>query len=1371
MAAWIDEGAEGQVGAIRLSRSLDAGAHFAPYANAAPAGDTSDPAVAVKANAVAVAWSRVDGAGRAVAVTRSEDFGANFAEVVRFPAPAGTIGYGRHPSVALGPSCVVDSLASIYLAWEQSSAAEQAEDVLFARVDAVNGGTVVQNLSQSAVHSQSPQLVVDDDCIPAVAWLELGHSKAQLMGASQGQPLPPAPATLLFARSFDAGATFNERKTTLARNTQGERLGHLAMAGGGRALLTVVHQDDFGGSAVALRTTDGEGFGPAAQPTAPEGELSADLVYHHSEGALWVSAPDGRWPQRITRTHGAGTAAGVRYDGRYVAWLPSADRTFVAEADGAHPLQITSTADFAWAGAVSWSPGSDYLAVASPTVPQRSGWVMADGSNLAISGTGLAPNALGHPGLQPWAPDGRLALAGGGALQVYEPFSGAATLLQAADPAGFPGDPAYPAWSPDGSRLALVVAADPATWITDGLGTGDLYVYDVVLGTLHRLTDDGQATTPVWSPDGSRIAFVRGAVAPRQVAVIGAAATPGSEVVLGNPFLEDDTEPAWHPDGRAVLVTRRLLTEPFPVLTAVSPDGAVATALSGTWSAGAAPLHLGNRPTWAPEAAASSANTGSSSVDLSWSAADDDAGVHHYQVWSGTTLVQDQVAGTGTTLTGLTPETSYTFTILACDAAGNCTLAGPQVAVTTTAPQAPPTWSVVPPVMAHGTAWSPGSFYDSEYGITVHFTPANETPVEYRIFVAGDATPRWVLGEFSNDSASLAPLIPLATYTFTAQACHPGTEICTTDGPSFTYTLPADLTPPRPFSAGVLGDVLTLDFDEPMDLTSVPAAGDFTVTVLDGAGTPVPRAVLGVAVAAPEQWNPGSKVALTLAEPVVAGEVAAVSYVAGASPLRNLGGLAAADFYKPVQNGAEFAFTALAGAPGDDVVVAGWFSGAVRFGATTLVAWGQRDAFVARRSAAGTWLWARRLGGAGMDEAYAVAVDAAGDVYLGGAFAGQVLVGSFIQGPALLLAAEGATDAFVARLDGAGQWAWLTRLGGAGASLQPGPDSDAYNGFFPEATVALAVDPSGGVVAGGRFLFTASAGTATPRLTSAGGSDAWVGRLASDGAFTWVTRAGDVTSDDYAITAVACDGSSTWVAGAFMGALSFEGAAAPIVADGNSQIYLARLGAGGALDWARTVNGSWPGGTAGALLPDGEGGVYLGGKVGIGRTGFAVIYAPHVSRWDVAGVRAWAVDGNAAGQVVGLARQSDGSLLVGGSEEGALAFAGRTFDGSPNGDTFAARLSPVDGSGQGGWTSGNGTNFSIPTPVAAAGCGEGRLCLALSVYGYTSDAAVQFGPLTRAIGQSTQPLVVRLGSDVAFPGVGTWLELFGTEDEPPPPVP
>jgi len=55
-----------------------------------------------------------------------------------------------------------------------------------------------------------------------------------------------------------------------------------------------------------------------------------------------------------------------------------------------------------------------------------------------------------------------------------------------------------PSLSPDGQRLALDV--------TEGLGT-DIWVYDWQRDSMTRLTFDGKAAIPVWSPDGRHIVF------------------------------------------------------------------------------------------------------------------------------------------------------------------------------------------------------------------------------------------------------------------------------------------------------------------------------------------------------------------------------------------------------------------------------------------------------------------------------------------------------------------------------------------------------------------------------------------------------------------------------------------------------------------------------------------------------------------------------------------------------------------------------------------------------------------------------------------------------------------------------------------------
>lgn len=63
-------------------------------------------------------------------------------------------------------------------------------------------------------------------------------------------------------------------------------------------------------------------------------------------------------------------------------------------------------------------------------------------------------------------------------------------------------------------------------------------------------------------------------------------------------------------------------------------------------------------------------NPTSSSIDLSWTAATDNVGVTSYEVYMDGAL-KTSVSGTSTTISGLSANTTYTFYIIAKDAAGN----------------------------------------------------------------------------------------------------------------------------------------------------------------------------------------------------------------------------------------------------------------------------------------------------------------------------------------------------------------------------------------------------------------------------------------------------------------------------------------------------------------------------------------------------------------------------------------------------------------------------------------------------------------------------------------------------------------------------
>lgn len=85
-----------------------------------------------------------------------------------------------------------------------------------------------------------------------------------------------------------------------------------------------------------------------------------------------------------------------------------------------------------------------------------------------------------------------------------------------------------------------------------------------------------------------------------------------------------------------------------------------------------------------PAAPANLAVTGftSTAVSLSWSAASDNVGVTGYEVYRNGTLA-GTTAITSYTVTGLTPDTSYSFAVKAKDAAGNASASSAAVTVTT----------------------------------------------------------------------------------------------------------------------------------------------------------------------------------------------------------------------------------------------------------------------------------------------------------------------------------------------------------------------------------------------------------------------------------------------------------------------------------------------------------------------------------------------------------------------------------------------------------------------------------------------------------------------------------------------------------------
>lgn len=94
----------------------------------------------------------------------------------------------------------------------------------------------------------------------------------------------------------------------------------------------------------------------------------------------------------------------------------------------------------------------------------------------------------------------------------------------------------------------------------------------------------------------------------------------------------------------------------------------------------------GTGDTTAPTAPGNPRSTGTTatSVSLAWDASTDNVGVTGYDVYIGSALATS-VAGTSATVTGLAPDTAYSFTVRAHDAAGNASPASAAVSARTQA--------------------------------------------------------------------------------------------------------------------------------------------------------------------------------------------------------------------------------------------------------------------------------------------------------------------------------------------------------------------------------------------------------------------------------------------------------------------------------------------------------------------------------------------------------------------------------------------------------------------------------------------------------------------------------------------------------------
>ncbi|WP_433929516.1 hypothetical protein AB3662_37845 [Sorangium cellulosum] len=213
--------------------------------------------------------------------------------------------------------------------------------------------------------------------------------------------------------------------------------------------------------------------------------------------------------------------------------------------------------------------------------------------------------------------------------------------------------------------------------------------------------------------------------------------------------------------------------------------------------------------------------------------------------------------------------------------------------------------------------------------------------------------------------------------------------------------------------------------------------------------------------------------------------------------------------------------------PDDSIVVSGRYEGGIDLGDGDSLTSPRPEgygAFVAKILSDGDLRWKRNLF-TGTGEAFALDLAATpdGDVVLVGSFDGQVNLGSSTLTTA-------GSDAFIVKLDGeTGDEQWSHQLG----------DPEDTMTMATVAATAVATDPDGNIVVGGRFAGVIDSAFTDRRFESPSGAGAFLLKTVSTGVMDWISFVqgeGDALVSDLDFDARG----NVVAAGAFSGAISIE---------------------------------------------------------------------------------------------------------------------------------------------------------------------------------------------------------------------------------------
>jgi hypothetical protein len=230
-------------------------------------------------------------------------------------------------------------------------------------------------------------------------------------------------------------------------------------------------------------------------------------------------------------------------------------------------------------------------------------------------------------------------------------------------------------------------------------------------------------------------------------------------------------------------------------------------------------------------------------------------------------------------------------------------------------------------------------------------------------------------------------------------------------------------------------------------------------------------------------------------------------------------------------------------------------------GLLNLTSLGGVDVFIAKYTTNGNLVWANSIGDANSEIAESIALDASGNLYVGGEFNSPTL--DLDAGVNTLIVNNGSTtttyDPFLVKYDTSGSFVW-------GFNLQ-GTSSDYIK--------SVTVDANNNVLIGGYFSTTMIVDPISQsNITSVGSSDCFMARYTSAGNYDWSERFGGTLADN--VFSITTANNNIYATGTFNSVVDFNPGLDTfnIQSKGSTDVFMVSFSNTGNFNWAGSIGGN-----------------------------------------------------------------------------------------------------------------------------------------------------------------------------------------------------